>query len=104
MFVETFGDEGEHWDSFRVVEGEFPEEKDLEKYDGFVISGSSHDSFENDPWILRLCEIVKKLDEMKKKVLGICFGHQVLFFFSLLPLFRIFFFYLFTNLAINYWF
>lgn len=78
VFVETFGDEGEHWDSFRVVEGEFPEEKDLEKYDGFVISGSSHDSFENDPWILRLCEIVKKLDEMKKKILGICFGHQVL--------------------------
>ena len=78
VFVSTFGDEGEHWDSFRVVEGEFPDEKDLDKYDGFVISGSSHDSFENDPWILKLCEIVKKLDEMKKKILGICFGHQVL--------------------------
>ncbi|KAJ4868104.1 Class I glutamine amidotransferase-like superfamily protein [Raphanus sativus] len=78
VFVSTFGDEGEHWDSFRVVEGEFPDEKDLEKYDGFVISGSSHDSFENDPWILKLCEIVKKLDEMKKKILGICFGHQII--------------------------
>ena len=90
VFVETFGDEGEHWDSFRVVEGEFPEEKDLEKYDGFVISGSSHDSFQNDPWILKLCEIVKKLDEMKKKVLGICFGHQVIFFFLLLVSYHLF--------------
>ncbi|KAL0726626.1 hypothetical protein Bca4012_022719 [Brassica carinata] len=56
--------------------GEFPDEKDLDKYDGFVISGSSHDSFKSDEWILTLCEIVKKLDEMKKKVLGICSGHQ----------------------------
>lgn len=78
VFVSTFGDEGEHWDSFRVVEGVFPDEKDLEKYDGFVISGSSHDAFENDDWILKLCDIVKKLDEMKKKVLGICFGHQII--------------------------
>ncbi|KAL0872902.1 hypothetical protein Bca101_022607 [Brassica carinata] len=62
-------DEGEHWDSFGVVDGEFPDEKDLDKYDGFVISGSSHDSFKSDEWILTLCEIVKKLDEMKKKVL-----------------------------------
>jgi len=87
--VTTFGDEGEHWDSFRVVSGEFPDEKDLEKYDGFVISGSSHDAFENDDWILKLCDIVKKIDEMKKKILGICFGHQVLFFFLLSPILNI---------------
>ncbi|KFK29626.1 hypothetical protein AALP_AA7G158300 [Arabis alpina] len=78
VFVSTFGDEGEQWDSFRVVSGEFPDEKDLEKYDGFVISGSSHDSFENHDWILKLCDIVKKIDELKKKTLGICFGHQII--------------------------
>ncbi|CAN8229922.1 unnamed protein product [Cochlearia groenlandica] len=78
VFVSTFGDEGELWDSFRVVDGEFPDEKDLEKYDGFVISGSSHDAFENHDWILKLCDLVKKLDVMKKKVLGICFGHQII--------------------------
>ncbi|CAN8273415.1 unnamed protein product [Cochlearia groenlandica] len=78
VFVSTFGDEGEHWDSFRVVDGEFPGEEDLEKYDGFVISGSSHDAFENHDWILKLCDIVKKLDVMKKKIIGICFGHQII--------------------------
>ncbi|XP_010447703.1 PREDICTED: gamma-glutamyl peptidase 1 isoform X2 [Camelina sativa] len=78
VFVSTFGDEGEQWDSFRVVSGEFPDEKDLDKYDGFVISGSVHDAFENYDWILKLCDLVKKIDQMKKKILGICFGHQII--------------------------
>lgn len=78
VFVSTFGDEGEQWDLFRVIDGEFPDEKDLEKYDGFVISGSPHDAFADADWIVKLCEVCQKLDEMKKKILGICFGHQVL--------------------------
>ncbi|KAG5386747.1 hypothetical protein IGI04_038217 [Brassica rapa subsp. trilocularis] len=78
VFVSLLGDEGEQWDSYRVVDGEFPDEKDLEKYDGFVISGSSHDAFQDTDWILKLCDIIKKLDEMKKKVLGVCFGHQLI--------------------------
>ncbi|ESQ46346.1 hypothetical protein EUTSA_v10000640mg [Eutrema salsugineum] len=78
VFVSTFGEEGEQWDLFRVIDGEFPEEKDLDKYDGFVISGSLHDAFGDDDWILKLCSLCQKLDDMKKKVLGICFGHQIL--------------------------
>ncbi|CAN7095918.1 unnamed protein product, partial [Brassica rapa subsp. narinosa] len=78
VFVSTFGEEGEQWDLFRVIDGEFPEEKDLDKYDGFIISGSLHDAFGDDDWIIKLCSICQKLDDMKKKVLGICFGHQIL--------------------------
>ncbi|XP_018441715.2 gamma-glutamyl peptidase 5 [Raphanus sativus] len=78
VFVSTFGEEGEHWDLFRVIDGEFPEEKDLDKYDGFIISGSLHDAFGDDDWIIKLCTLCQKLDDMKKKVLGICFGHQIL--------------------------
>lgn len=78
VFVSTFGEEGEQWDLFRVIDGEFPEEKDLDKYDGFVISGSLHDAFGEADWIVKLCSLCQKLDDMKKKILGICFGHQVL--------------------------
>lgn len=78
VFKSILADEGEHWDAFRVVAGEFPDEKDLDNYDGFVISGSSHDAFADDDWILKLCSLVEKLDQMKKKVLGICFGHQII--------------------------
>jgi GMP synthase-like glutamine amidotransferase len=78
VFVSTFGDEGEQWDLFRAIDGEFPDEEDLDKYDGFVISGSPHDAFGDADWIVKLCSIVQKLDEMKMKILGICFGHQII--------------------------
>ncbi|KAE8718765.1 putative CCR4-associated factor 1-like protein 7 [Hibiscus syriacus] len=78
VFVAAFGEEGERWDLFRVIDGEFPAMNELYKYDGFVISGSPHDAYGNDQWILKLCFLVQTLDAMEKKVLGICFGHQVL--------------------------
>ncbi|WOK96301.1 hypothetical protein Cni_G05008 [Canna indica] len=78
VFVNAFGEEGERWDLFRVVDGEFPSMEDLHKYEGFVVSGSPHDAYGNDLWILRLCFLLQTLDAMHKKVLGICFGHQVI--------------------------
>lgn len=78
VFVQAFGDEGETWDLFRVVEGEFPKIEDLYKYDGFVVSGSPHDAYGDDLWILELCFLLQTLDGMQKRVLGVCFGHQVL--------------------------
>ncbi|KAA8535413.1 hypothetical protein F0562_030416 [Nyssa sinensis] len=77
VFVAAFGEEGERWDLFRVVEGEFPDMNDLENYDGFVVSGSPFDAYGNDHWILKLCFLLQTLDSMQKQVLGICFGHQV---------------------------
>ncbi|KAH0972787.1 hypothetical protein GBA52_024943 [Prunus armeniaca] len=71
-------EEGEAWDLYRVVCGEFPLDEEIDGYDGFVISGSSRDAHGNDAWICRLLALLKKLDDMKKKVLGICFGHQIL--------------------------
>ncbi|KAK7291931.1 hypothetical protein RIF29_07492 [Crotalaria pallida] len=78
VYVEAFGEEGERWDLFRVYEGEFPDLSELHKYDGFVISGSTSDAHGNELWVLKLCFILQTLDAMEKKVLGICFGHQVL--------------------------
>ncbi|KAE9462519.1 hypothetical protein C3L33_05568, partial [Rhododendron williamsianum] len=78
VYVATFGEEGERWDLFRVVEGEFPEMNELGKYDGFVVSGSPFDAYGNEYWIRKLRFLLRILDAMKKKVLGICFGHQVL--------------------------
>ncbi|KAI3444069.1 hypothetical protein Pfo_000734 [Paulownia fortunei] len=78
VFVEALGDEGEKWDLFRVVEGEFPEMDELSNYEGFVVSGSPHDAYGHEYWILELCFLLQTLFAMQKKVLGICFGHQVL--------------------------
>ncbi|XP_061347523.1 gamma-glutamyl peptidase 5-like isoform X1 [Gastrolobium bilobum] len=78
LYKEAFGEEGERWDLFKVYEGEFPDFNELHKYDGFVITGSISDAHGNDYWILKLCFMLQTLDAMEKKVLGVCFGHQVL--------------------------
>jgi glucosinolate gamma-glutamyl hydrolase len=77
VFVDALRDEGERWDLFRIVEGEFPEMDELQNYDGFVVSGSPHDAYGTEGWILELCCLLQTLFAMQKKVLGICFGHQV---------------------------
>ncbi|KAJ8560820.1 hypothetical protein K7X08_022680 [Anisodus acutangulus] len=79
VFVEAFGEDiGEKWDLFRVVDGEFPDMDEFINYEGFVVSGRPFDAYGNEHWILKLCLLLQTLYLMQKKVLGICFGHQVL--------------------------
>lgn len=50
----------------------------LEDIDAILISGSKHDSFADHPWILKLVDFVKKvLDQDRVRVIGVCFGHQI---------------------------
>lgn len=77
VFVGMLAEEGETWDVYSVACGEFPEDGEIALLDGFVITGSCNDAHGNDVWICQLMNLLKKLDSMKKKVLGICFGHQV---------------------------
>lgn len=77
VFVRMLKEEGESWDIFRVARGDFPADDQIGDYEGFVITGSCNDAHGNDLWISKLLTLLKKLDAMKKKVLGICFGHQV---------------------------
>ncbi|KAL7199738.1 hypothetical protein ACSBR2_021944 [Camellia fascicularis] len=78
VFLRMLAEEGEAWDVFRVSGGEFPGDGEIGGYDGFVITGSCSDAHSNDLWICKLLNLLKKLDSMKKKVLGVCFGHQIL--------------------------
>ncbi|KAM0943713.1 putative glutamine amidotransferase [Dioscorea sansibarensis] len=79
VFVRLLGDKDERWDLFRAVRGELPRGDDeIGMYDGFVISGSCNDAHGDDLWIRDLIRLLKRLDSLEKKVLGICFGHQIL--------------------------
>ncbi|CAL5074246.1 unnamed protein product [Urochloa decumbens] len=82
VFVSAFGDDaaaaGEAWDLYRAVDGELPAPEDIGGYDGFVISGSPHDAYGDEPWILRLCALVRDLHAARRRVLGVCFGHQLI--------------------------
>ncbi|KAK4213810.1 class I glutamine amidotransferase-like protein [Rhypophila decipiens] len=51
----------------------------LDEVDAILITGSKHNAFDNDPWILTLVEYTRKALEQdrKVKVIGVCFGHQI---------------------------
>ncbi len=51
----------------------------LDDIDAILITGSKHNSFDNDPWILKLVAFTKKvLEQRRVRILGVCFGHQIL--------------------------
>lgn len=60
-----------------IVRGEYPDPKD---YDLIILSGGKGNSLAPEPWILRQMDFVRDTVENfpKKKILGICFGHQVI--------------------------
>ncbi|CAL0331459.1 unnamed protein product [Lupinus luteus] len=78
VFKRMLAEEGETWDMYKVVSGEFPKDHELGLYDGFVITGSCTDAYGNDKWVHDLITLLNKLHSINKKTLGICFGHQIL--------------------------
>lgn len=40
---------------------------------------TEYNSFDNDPWIIKLVEYTKQaIEDSRVKLLGICFGHQII--------------------------
>eukprot|EP01026_Neomeris_dumetosa_P083968 TRINITY_DN9794_c0_g1_i14.p2 TRINITY_DN9794_c0_g1~~TRINITY_DN9794_c0_g1_i14.p2 ORF type:complete len:244 (-),score=40.46 TRINITY_DN9794_c0_g1_i14:1012-1677(-) len=70
--------ENEIWDYFFVFEGQFPSDDQLSEYDAIIVTGSRYDSFADEPWIVKLKETLKGAHERKQRILGICFGHQLM--------------------------
>ncbi|KAK0121477.1 hypothetical protein ONS95_009771 [Cadophora gregata] len=51
----------------------------LETIDAILLTGSKHNSFDDDPWILKLVEFVRSvLRQRRVRIVGVCFGHQIL--------------------------
>ncbi|WP_395947573.1 type 1 glutamine amidotransferase [Caedibacter taeniospiralis] len=63
-------------DVFDVTVGEYPD--DLNRYEKYIITGSKATTFERLDWICVLEDKIKTLYHLKKKIVGICFGHQIL--------------------------
>eukprot|EP01083_Nonionella_stella_P072561 195694_1 len=79
MFVTLLAGPGQHWDIWKVFENEFPSEEKLRNYDGILITGSESNAHDlHIPWIARLSAMCKSISENpKQRLLGVCFGHQV---------------------------
>jgi GMP synthase-like glutamine amidotransferase len=61
---------------FNVVAGHYP--ADDQVYDAYLVTGSKADSFAEDPWILTLKRYLLERYRRGDKLLGVCFGHQLL--------------------------
>ena len=69
------GAQGE-MDMFHPYHGHYP--ADWEAYDAVLLTGSRADAFSDAPWVVNLRAQVTHLLGLKKKLIGICFGHQLI--------------------------
>ena len=77
MFVALLGqaDPSLEFVVYDVEEGQYP--NDIEEVDAYLITGSKSSVYDDKPWIARLMDFVRELDRRQKKLVGICFGHQL---------------------------
>lgn len=46
--------------------------------DNILMFSAEHNCYDNDPWILKLVDFVKKiLDQQRVRIIGVCYGHQI---------------------------
>ena len=74
-FFEKFAPEIE-LEVYDVVNGDFP---DLDgELKGFLCTGSPHSAYDDEAWIIELKKFIQNIYHQKKKIVGICFGHQII--------------------------
>jgi len=77
MFVQLFDQAQERfeYEVFDVREDQFP--GGAEQCDGWIITGSKFNVYQNLPWMVRLKELILEIHAAGKPMVGICFGHQI---------------------------
>jgi len=78
MFQQLFlsVDAGLEFNVYQVIDGQYP--ASIDECDAYLITGSQLSAYDNNEWLLKLREYVVYLHQQKKKLIGICFGHQVI--------------------------
>ncbi|KXU38901.1 amidotransferase [Ventosimonas gracilis] len=78
MFQQLFSRQplGATFHCFNVVQGHYPD--DSERFDAYLITGSKADSFGQDDWIGKLRTYLLARYQNGDKLLGVCFGHQLM--------------------------
>ena len=78
MFIEQLGklEKDAQFVTYDVRFDEFP--LDVKECDAWLITGSKSDAYGDEAWILRLCDLIRDIDQLRRPLVGICFGHQVI--------------------------
>lgn len=64
------------FDIYSTMQGQYP--ASFDDYDAVLLTGSRADSFSPEPWVVELRRQVTALLAARKKMLGVCFGHQLI--------------------------
>ena len=62
--------------SYSVIKGEFPNDKDV--FDAYFITGSRPSAYESLAWISELEAHIRRLHHQQQTIIGLCFGHQII--------------------------
>jgi GMP synthase-like glutamine amidotransferase len=76
MFARLLAGHGFTFQTWRVVEGQFP--ASVTECDGWLITGSRHGAYEDHPWIPPLEDFIRNAYAARVPLVGICFGHQII--------------------------
>ncbi len=78
MFQDLFKNNGFQFtfNTYQVTQENYPQ--DINDCDAYLITGSKASAYENIPWIVKLKEFVRECQQHNKKLIGICFGHQLI--------------------------
>ncbi len=61
---------------YEAAQGELPQTVDA--CDAYIITGSPSGAYEADEWIAALAYFIRQAYQAEKRMVGICFGHQIL--------------------------
>ncbi|MEH6635834.1 MAG: GMP synthase [Halioglobus sp.] len=77
MFIALLGqlDPALEFKLYDVEQQQYP--ADIDEVDAYLITGSKSSVYDDKPWIATLMDFVRELDRRHKKIVGICFGHQL---------------------------
>ncbi|MCP4008168.1 MAG: GMP synthase [Proteobacteria bacterium] len=69
-------DEVLEFETFDCQQGQYPQ--DIHAYDFYITTGSKASAYDDLEWVEKLIAFVQQLDGHRKKLIGICFGHQII--------------------------
>lgn len=80
MFTKLFDSTGEQMEYkvFRTLEGELPNLEQLDKDSAYLIPGCNLGAYDDIDWIKDLIEWTRKAFDLGARLMGVCFGHQLI--------------------------
>lgn len=64
------------WKIYYVLRDEFPQS--VEECDAYLVTGSKFGVYDELPWMIELAEFIRRIVAAKKRLTGVCFGHQII--------------------------